>query len=337
MKILKSLFKKASFFKNLNSSMKEELRYRPTLFWSRSLLWATIGSFGFGFFYSIVARIDEVVIARGELQAKGSERPIKAPFSGLIKTINVEEGEKVIKNQLLIQLDASNFEAKYEGLSSKLNSLVTTKNLKRDIVDQLFSLEKEGVISKIELLKERDSLQKIESEILQIKSKTKELDFELNRSKLVSPTDGTVFNLIPSNEGYFVSSGETILLIVPEGDLEAKIFLTNEDIGFVKPNMDAEIRIDSYPFTEFGSIKGRLNFIGKEVLPSDQQNSEARFPALVKLDKQYLENKGKRYEVKSGQSVSVNLIVRDKPVITLLTDSIEKAFDTLRRIKSDRK
>ena len=40
--------------------------------------------------------------------------------------------------------------------------------------------------------------------------------------------------------------------------------------------------------------------------------------------------------MRSGQSVSANLIVRDKPVISLLTDAIEKAWDSLRGIKTDR-
>ena len=37
----------------------------------------------------------------------------------------------------------------------------------------------------------------------------------------------------------------------------------------------------------------------------------------------------------AGQSVSVNFIVRDKPVISLLTDAVEKALDALRGIKTD--
>ena len=45
----------------------------------------------------------------------------------------------------------------------------------------------------------------------------------------------------------------------------------------------------------------------------------------------------KKFEVKSGQSVSVNFIVRKKRLITLLTDTIDKAYDALRGIKSDRK
>ena len=41
-----------------------------------------------------------------------------------------------------------------------------------------------------------------------------------------------------------------------------------------------------------------------------------------------------RYPVRSGQSVSVNLVLREKRVITLLTDAVEKALDSLRRIRS---
>ena len=334
---IKDSFKRSSFFKKFNSFQNEELRYKPVLLWSTLLLWSIIGSVGFGFVYSIIARIDEVVISKGELQAKGAERPIRAPFSSSIKSLKIEEGERVKKNQLLIELDVRDYLAQYEGLTAKLNSLLITKNLKEDILERLNFLNNEGVISQIKLLEEKNSLQEIESDILQVKAKAKELKFQLDKAKLVSPTHGTVFNLIPSNEGYFASSGETLLMIVPDGDLEAKIFLNNQDVGFVSPKMKAEIRVDAYPFTQFGSIKGVLKSIGKDSLPPDQQNSQSRFPAIVELNKQFLLLNDKKYKLKSGQSVSVNLIVRDKPVINLLTDSIERAFDSLRNIKSDRK
>ena len=100
---LKDFFKRSSFLKKFNSFQNEELRYKPVLLWSTLLLWSIIGSVGFGFVYSIIARIDEVVISRGELQAKGAERPIRAPFSSSIKSLNVEEGEQVKKNQILIE------------------------------------------------------------------------------------------------------------------------------------------------------------------------------------------------------------------------------------------
>ena len=98
--------------------------------------------------------------------------------------------------------------------------------------------------------------------------------------------------------------------------------------------MTAQVRVDAYPFTQFGDIPGVLKSVGEEVLPADQQHPQPRFPALVVLKQQYLERNGQRYAVRPGQSVSVNLIVRDKPVINLLTDAMEKAWDALRGIKS---
>ena len=98
--------------------------------------------------------------------------------------------------------------------------------------------------------------------------------------------------------------------------------------------MKANVRVDAYPFTQFGSINGILKSIGDEVIRSNEQNQNSLFPAYVSLEKQYLEKNNQKYFVRSGQSVSVNLIVRDRRIISLLTDAIDKAFDSLRGIKS---
>ena len=82
-----------------------EVKYRPTPFWSQVLLLAISGSVFFGFIYACISRIDEVVMAKGELQAFGAERPIKANISGLISEISVKEGDVVSKGQLLLKFD----------------------------------------------------------------------------------------------------------------------------------------------------------------------------------------------------------------------------------------
>ena len=54
----------------------------------------------------------------------------------------------------------------------------------------------------------------------------------------------------------------------------------------------------------------------------------------MSLRDQYLSKEGVRYPVRSGQSVTVNLVLREKRVITLITDAVEKTLDSLRRIRS---
>ena len=45
---------------------EEEVRYKATPKWTKSLQWAIVGVTGFGILYTCIAKIDEVVIAQGD-------------------------------------------------------------------------------------------------------------------------------------------------------------------------------------------------------------------------------------------------------------------------------
>ena len=363
----------------------EVVRYRAAPTWTRALLWAMVGSVGFGIVYACIARIDEVVTATGELQAMGAERPIKAPVPGVISAIPIKEGQLVEQDQVVLQFDPEvnnerlrslteqkrlekrrlseqdlAFKARAESLATKITSLRATANTEREILKRIAPLAEQGGIQIVQYLQQKNRLQELQSEIAQTEANRREVQSEALKARqeslkelanierqltetqkaseyesLRSPVQGRVFDLVPASPGYAAASGETLLKIVPSGAVEAKVFLTNADVGFVRPDMAAQVRVDAYPFTQFGDIPGVLKSVGEEVLPADAQNPQPRFPALVMLKRQYLERNGNRYEIRPGQSVSVNLIVRNKPVISLLTDAVEKAWDSLRGIKSD--
>ena len=316
------------------NSTGQELVYRQPPKWTKALIWSIAGSFGFGLIFACFARIDEVVIARGELQAIGAERPIKSPISGIISQIYVSEGKSVDTGDKLIEFDSNVLFAREESLKAKLEELIISKKLEEDILKEVQTLAEIGGIQVIQFLQQEKKVNQVNFEIKQIEAKIKEINFDKRKTVILSPVKGKVFNLIPQSIGYASTLGENLMNVVPDGDVEAKVFLSNNDVGFVKNEMEADIRIDAYPFTQFGSIKGKLKFVGDEVLPSDFQNPEPRFPAYINLSKQYLFKNGNTYKVRSGQSVSVNLKVRDKPVISLLTDAIDKAFDSLKGIKN---
>ena len=320
----------------LNLFEVNEVKYRQTPFWSRVLLLAISGSILFGFIYACIARIDEVVMAKGELQAFGAERPIKANISGLISEISIKEGDFVKKGQLLLKFDTRVLSIQQVSLKDKLKSLKRSYKIESKINQQLSELALEGAISNLDALRQENKLQEIEASIAQVESRIKELNIEIAKIHLRAPLNGRVFNLIPASPGYAASIGETLLKIVPIGDLEAKIFIPNSDIGFVSPSMKAKVRLDAYPFTQFGSINGEIRSVGDEVLPPNSTYPFPRFPAYISLNKQFLEVEGIKYKIRSGQSVSVNIIVRDKPIISIITNTIEQAFDSLRGIKSDR-
>ena len=73
--------------------------------------------------------------------------------------------------------------------------------------------------------------------------------------------------------------------------MSAKVSVTNIDIGFIKEGMSAKIRVDAFPFTQFGDIDGVVSSISTEAKEPDQNNPQSRFIVVVKLSKQYLEDK----------------------------------------------
>jgi hemolysin D len=67
-------------------------------------------------------------------------------------------------------------------------------------------------------------------------------------------------------------------------------------------------------------VKGELISIGSDVLPPDQINPTYRFPAKVQLKKQFLETKGVKINLQSGMSLTANIKIRDRTVMSLFTD-----------------
>ena len=364
----------------------QEVRLRPAPVWSRALAWTIIGSASFAFVFACFAKIDEVVLATGELQPLGAERPLKAPFAGMVKDILVKEGQDVVAGQALIRMDTEvsekrketlerqyeleenrfteetrSFRAREQSLQERMDGLSRALGTEREIYAAIVPLAAQGGIQRMQVLKQKNSIEQLQSQIAQAKANLQEVQAQLlkmkqeslgeladlerqlvevndTRSKevLVSPVNGVVYGMVPSSPGYAASAGETLVKVVPGGALEAKVFITNRDVGFLEPGMPAQIRVDAFPYTQFGAIEGELKSVGTLPLPPDQTSPQARFPAYIGLDQQFLERDGREYKVSPGQSVQANLVLRDKRVISLLTDAIQKALDSLRSIRSSK-
>ena len=376
----------------------QEIRLRPSPRWSKAVVWALIGTASFAFLFALLAKIDEVVVAQGDLEPAGAVKPIKAVQSAVVEEIFVKEGQVVEPGQPLIRFDtdksqaqksnvsrqllieqqriseqANASRARLENLQAKRQSLISKRDSEKlslvnqeDILRRLDYLTKQGGMGLVQYMQEKDKGQQMRSQIAQTEAAIRQTDAELDEVSsdllkqrkesdrqlsdlerqrvevkeqlqtelLKSPVRGQVFDLTPTSKGYAVAPNEPLLKIVPLDKLQAKVYVTSKDIGFVKVGQLSEVRLDSYPFTEFGSIKGRVKRISTDSLPPDEQNPQPRFPVLIKLDQQKLEKNGRSYALKSGETLSANLVLREKRVITLLTDVIDRAFDALKPIRS---
>jgi hemolysin D len=172
-----------------------------------------------------------------------------------------------------------------------------------------------------------------ENQISDINSKLSETAVTLKYQELRSPVDGAIFDLQAKGPGFVATTTEPILKVVPDNALIAEVFITNQDIGFLKTGMHVDVRIDSFPFSEFGDIKGELVSIGSDALPPDQTHQFYRFPAKVKLDRQYVAVGDKEVPLQSGMSITTNIITRKRTVMSIFTDQFARKVDSIRTVR----
>jgi len=184
----------------------------------------------------------------------------------------------------------------------------------------------------------RDLLLRINENERRISELTRQLEqAEVARQyqEVRAPETGIIFELQAHTPGFVANVNDTrpIVKIVPTNYLVAEVFITNRDIGFVEPGMEADVRIDSFPFSEFGDVKGKLVRIGSDALPPDQTYNFFRFPARIELSSQTMRVKDRVVPLQSGMSVTANIRTRNRTVLSIFTDLFTRQTESLRYVR----
>jgi hemolysin D len=116
-----------------------------------------------------------------------------------------------------------------------------------------------------------DNAQRLEEAERQVATLTKKLaqaDTKLDNLTIRSPIDGIVYASAVTTNGQVVSPGEELMRIVPdETTLEIETYLPNKDIGFVKVGQKALIKIESFPFTRYGTVDAIVTRVARDAIP----------------------------------------------------------------------
>ena len=129
----------------------------------------------------------------------------------------------------------------------------------------------------------------------------------LNRTVLKSPVSGTVKLVSVNSKGAIVAPGVTVVEIVPENEkliIEAKLPLS--EIGYVKKNLEAKIRLNTPEGSRFRSIKGNVVFVGADRISS--KDEEGFYLVKVETSENSFARKNEEYKLLSGVPVMVGII-----------------------------
>ncbi len=175
-------------------------------------------------------------------------------------------------------------------------------------------------------------LQEPLDQIDQLKAQIAETEEELSKVKsrleelwVRSPASGLVFNLEVNNPGQVIQPGSVLMQVVPDHvQLQAEVRISPDDIGYVHPGQEVNLKVSSYDFSRFGYATGKLERVS--AFSTLDEASQPYFKGWVLLDKNYLGNDQGRFPLMPGMVVSAEILTGEKTLLAYLADPITKGL-----------
>lgn len=153
------------------------------------------------------------------------------------------------------------------------------------------------------------------------------------RSKLVtltSPSDAVVLEIGKLSQGSVVRGAETLFTLVPlGGELEAEVQIDSLDVGYLKAGDVAQLKFDAFPFQKHGTLPAKLKTISEDAFRRESNTSgmETYYLSRMSLDKLRLKNMPERARLLPGMTVSAEIVVGKRSVMSYVFWPLVKALN----------
>jgi hemolysin D len=158
--------------------------------------------------------------------------------------------------------------------------------------------------------------------------------------QLRAPVRGTVQQLVLATIGGVVQPAQPLMTIVPEGaDIEVEAHVLNKDIGFVREGQPVRVKLEAFPFTDYGLVSGVVESISRDAIDLSQtgapQHDEKGRPvqpglvyaARIRLLETSIRVDDRDHRLGPGLAVQAEIKTGERRIIQYLLSPITQAFD----------
>jgi membrane fusion protein, hemolysin D len=148
--------------------------------------------------------------------------------------------------------------------------------------------------------------------------------------RLTAPVSGTVQQLAINTVGGVVTPAQPLMVIVPKNNvLEVEAMLPNKDIGFVNPGQEAEVKVETFPFTKYGTLHGTITQVSSDAIQDEKLG--LIYSTRVKLAKDTIQVETRKVRLSPGMAVTVEVKTGTRRVIEyFLSPLLQVTNDSLR-------
>jgi hemolysin D len=146
---------------------------------------------------------------------------------------------------------------------------------------------------------------------------------------LYAPVSGTVQQLAIHTVGGVVTTAQTLMEIVPDDALDVEANIENKDVGFVKKGQEVVIKVEAFPYTQYGYLHGVVQFISNDSV-QDKKN-DLTFTAHIKPTSTRILANDQWVNLTPGMTVSAEIKTGKRSVMAYFLDPlIQTAHESMR-------
>jgi hemolysin D len=143
-------------------------------------------------------------------------------------------------------------------------------------------------------------------------------------TQLTAPVSGTVQQLAVHSVGGVVTSAQALMVVVPDSaTVTAEVAIANQDIGFVYAGQKAEIKLETFSYTKYGTVKATVDVVTADAVTDEKRGSF--YPATLTLAQKDMLIDGKRIALSPGMNVTAEVKTGKRRVIEYLLSPVQRA------------
>jgi hemolysin D len=148
--------------------------------------------------------------------------------------------------------------------------------------------------------------------------------------KLTSPIDGVVQQLAVHTVGGVVTPAQQLLVVVPQqSPIEVEAWLENKDIGFVNIGQPVEVKVETFPFTIYGVIDGKVITVSNDAI--QQEKGGLVYSTRVSMARSTMQVEQKKVNLTPGMAVTVEIKTGTRRAIEyFLSPLLKSAQESIR-------
>jgi hemolysin D len=148
--------------------------------------------------------------------------------------------------------------------------------------------------------------------------------------QIVAPIDGTVQQLAINTVGGVVTPAQVLMLLVPNDKaMEIDARLENKDIGFVSAGQTVEVKVETFPYSRYGTLRGRVLHLSRDAINDDKVG--LTYLAKIQLEKSSVAVNGREVPLQAGMAVTAEINTGRRRVIEyLMSPLLEHVHESMR-------